>query len=385
MTPPELMQVIQNVASRGFSGQLLMQALGAELKRFTKTMVGMHGDKVTTQTAEEMERVGLTNTFYSTRDGDSMRINHFLAKNSYGAVFAVSAGLNESAVLKVLRNQDFQEEDTATAALALEMFMQSILYCVFHFNSSFVPIPKVYAPVNLQPQSGGPGVYGFVMEELDFNLDRVLLDPAVPEDVVFELLAQVMRALGFLFDTMQFMHNDLRPDNVMVQKNTMQIKLIDFGVACMTLENMRILPEMANRSNPYPYSSLCRRQMAQCDPAQLLGTILGHFNNGSLTGKPRLRNLLRTLFRYAIVQVGFTKAEYGGLKKLWRGTAPAPNWLEYDERSDTFLVRMVKVPYSVNLGIYGEDTRFIFHYCMQIPVMDDKFLPQNILEQLQRA
>ena len=57
----------------------------------------------------------------------------------------------------------------------------------------------------------------------------------IPQRVVINILAQILQVLEFLHDECHIIHRDIRPDNIMIQKDG-NIKLIDFGISAY-LEN----------------------------------------------------------------------------------------------------------------------------------------------------
>lgn len=388
----ELLAAVRAVVSSASTrtGKELMQAIARQLEPFVMTMYGQGPELVADRDVSpsriamisRMRDNGLTHDRYTAvsdeytavsnavSDRYTIAITNLLASGSNGAVMQVQQAQGP-AVLKVVRQDTGQQSHSKSQALLLEMFVQSTLYCLFTDIGMTAAVPQVYAPVKLIDNSNA--VYGLVMEELNHTLYWGIFQSELTDAQVNDCLRQVMAALAYLFNNAHFMHNDLRPDNVMLQRlpsGQFQVKLIDFGNACLNIGKARVLPDLATNANLEPFSTLCGRQSPLCDPAQLLGTILGYYNwDSENIGRPELYTFLAQLFKDSVVAIPQSHHYYQGLAQLY----PRPAWL--GSCGGDLLVYIETVPFQVDFGQY-RDVRFILDYCKI--VKDGRFDPARL-------
>lgn len=81
------------------------------------------------------------------------------------------------------------------------------------------------------PRPLGPGVF-YCMEYMDAGSLESLLDgpTSVPEPVLARITSRMVSGLAFLKDSLQIMHRDVKPTNVLVNSRG-EVKLCDFGVS----------------------------------------------------------------------------------------------------------------------------------------------------------
>jgi renal tumor antigen len=79
------------------------------------------------------------------------------------------------------------------------------------------------------------GYLAFVFELLSMNLNEVLHQRKAPFDEKSALLIvfQILKAVAFMHENFVF-HRDIKPENCMVNKDTLELKLVDFGSARQT-------------------------------------------------------------------------------------------------------------------------------------------------------
>jgi len=77
----------------------------------------------------------------------------------------------------------------------------------------------------------------------DVNLKGPILDNVpkklMAEPIVAIILHQVLQALAFAHNK-SVCHRDLKPENIMYNPRTHQIKLIDFGFACVAKDKLKV-------------------------------------------------------------------------------------------------------------------------------------------------
>lgn len=92
------------------------------------------------------------------------------------------------------------------------------------------------------------------------NLKGPILDNGpkrlMPEPTVAKIMTQVLKAIAFAHSK-NVSHRDIKPENIMFNPRTQEIKIIDFGFACITKEKLRIFcgtpsfmaPEIVNKKD----------------------------------------------------------------------------------------------------------------------------------------
>jgi len=65
---------------------------------------------------------------------------------------------------------------------------------------------------------------------------RNLYDKNLDEILITRIMAQICSALSYLHSK-SIMHRDVKPENIMINPLTMQIKLIDFGFAKQNIKD----------------------------------------------------------------------------------------------------------------------------------------------------
>ena len=64
-----------------------------------------------------------------------------------------------------------------------------------------------------------------------YNQDNPSGPHKLPEDVAYKILAQLVMALHAIHTPLRVCHRDVKPENVLVHPDTLQLKLLDFGLA----------------------------------------------------------------------------------------------------------------------------------------------------------
>lgn len=135
------------------------------------------------RTEDKLQEAGLPASAYAA-EGYAFEIRKYLAESANGMVFMVDqqGDAEVAAVLKVLLAH--KSDRVAQFEMALETFLQTVLYCYLEQRSGGrpVPVPRVIAPLQL---AGGMPRYGLVMERMDANLYDMIF--RVPENAYFRV------------------------------------------------------------------------------------------------------------------------------------------------------------------------------------------------------
>lgn len=143
---------------------------------------------------------------------------HKIGQGSYGVVFKVrSLSENKFYALKKIK---LSESDDSFPSIALREI--SILKSLSHPN--IVKLHKtVFSPKKRK-------LYLF-FEYLDIDLAKFLSQtPKIPFFLVTNLLFQMLKALDYLHSN-RIMHRDIKPKNMLLSIEKMELKLADFGLA----------------------------------------------------------------------------------------------------------------------------------------------------------
>jgi serine/threonine protein kinase len=164
--------------------------------------------------------------------------------NLYTGPFLASGSYNRltTAVLegqKVLLRTILRPPETGTKSVrifAIEVAIHAIL-------DGERGIPKLYLPIKIIRGDGGLDL-GCVIEHVTGETMLDVLQERHMNDVrAFTILINVMETLCHLWDQYGFRHRDLRADNIMVENEQDDIKLIDFGFSIIEKYGLDCNPE----------------------------------------------------------------------------------------------------------------------------------------------
>lgn len=164
-------------------------ALAALLLGFMLPMEPENEGDVDARTEDKLREAGLEASAYASPEY-AFEIQTYLAQSANGMVFRVDqdGDAEDAAVLKVLLAH--KADRVAQSEMALETFLQTVLYCYLQRRAAGrpVPVPRVIAPLRL---GGASPRYGLVMERMDANLYDMIF--RVPDDAHFYLRGDVVR------------------------------------------------------------------------------------------------------------------------------------------------------------------------------------------------
>ena len=184
--------------------------------------------------------INLENNFFQT----PISINDFIFKNNNigkgangNVIKAIYLKTGKIFAIKKLKQSDFEDKNKE-----IDFFRErKILYDLTDKNYNH--IVKLYADF----QDGNyrylvmEFVDGTTLENLRGNNEKGYLD----QNVVINILMQLLETLVYLHDNCHIMHRDIKPDNIILERNG-NIKLLDFGLSAYLVNQNKFL--VSNKS-----------------------------------------------------------------------------------------------------------------------------------------
>ncbi len=84
-------------------------------------------------------------------------------------------------------------------------------------------------------------VVGMVMENIDGLEFKKILYRTKNPDTILNILMKIIYTIEYLQNKLDFLHNDLKPDNIILDKNG-NIKIIDFGLSYIKFKQNHVFP-----------------------------------------------------------------------------------------------------------------------------------------------
>lgn len=140
---------------------------------------------------------------------------------------------NYKVAYKVLKNENFN------------LFLNECMILKILSNSNYIPKLYDYDIINLS----------LIIERCyDFDLYYYIRDYKISYEKKYEISFQIIDALDYIHSK-NIIYRDLKPENIIINIKTNEIKLIDFGCAIRTINNVNdlvgsyryIAPEILNR------------------------------------------------------------------------------------------------------------------------------------------
>jgi serine/threonine protein kinase len=188
-----------------------------------------------------------------------------LGSGTYGETLLTNFSIGgERVVMKVIqKTPHFTPEDVINEVIAQIVVVETTK----HMDFSEINLKGPFAPrVFLFAQDRNN--YYILNQIMDITLHRLLIDNGTFSNLTC-CLKHIAKILSVLFDTLEFNHRDLKPDNIMINEDG--VKLIDFGFCCMKYGGMRISPGYT-----FPRTELVNCSSRTRDMNSILYSILDH-------------------------------------------------------------------------------------------------------------
>lgn len=189
--------------------------------------------------SEELKFCNFNDKEYIIEDYHLIKI---LGKGTYGTVYEAKNSLNNHVVIKeVLKTEDMNEYREINNLKLLSKNCSEYFSCFYNYFET---------PNNLF----------IIMEYLDnhLTLSKVILDL---NKKLLKNKHQALNEIGIIINNLceglktmhsiKLAHNDIKPDNVMINIDNFNIKYIDFGMGCINEECQKILGYTLKYVDPY--------------------------------------------------------------------------------------------------------------------------------------
>lgn len=165
-----------------------------------------------------------------------------IAKGSYGIVHnaTMKKGTElKDVVIKLVKYKNAGQ----IADVIKEVIMQYIISSVIVFENSVCP--KVY---KIFINDEDDMIIGIVMDKVNSSFNDKLVElynfPAhIQLLFICTYLSRFSVIMDKLFELYNFNHRDMKPNNIMCGKDPLDVKIIDFGMSCMTYNGIKIYTE----------------------------------------------------------------------------------------------------------------------------------------------
>jgi serine/threonine protein kinase len=190
---------------------------------------------------------GTTNSkFLYTERGINVAITYthgiHIAKGAYGIVYNAVMSKDEYKTNVVIKLVKFKNVRQITDVIN-EVIMQYIISSVVVFGESVCPkIYKIF--INTEDDM----IIGIVMDKINSSfLDKLYELKNYPSYIQLSYICSYLLRLSIIFDKLfelyNFSHRDMKPNNIMCGTNPLDVKLIDFGMACMKYNGINIFTQ----------------------------------------------------------------------------------------------------------------------------------------------
>lgn len=171
----------------------------------------------------------------------------YIGGGAYGTIFLG----NSNRVYKRTTKKDYLDAEEFHKELFMEPFIQTLLQNDVSYGKNIAKLMGLYRDAgavaassrarttvsatgerSAAPIHKSNYTYYYVMEPIAYNIDRYI--GAVPPTVFITKLQQIGTILEYFKNNYGFYHCDLHGDNIMYMHPTGDIKIIDFGLSCIT-------------------------------------------------------------------------------------------------------------------------------------------------------
>ena len=142
------------------------------------------------------------------------KIIKYIGKGAYGIVYLVEKDKKKFA-MKVISKNFLSKYNKINEALIEKIILSKINHqSIIKLVSSFQTKTKLFYILEFCPN-----------QDLDFVLNKLNI---LPKNLAKQYSAEIINVLDYLHNKLKISHNDLKPSNIMLDKNY-HLKLIDFS------------------------------------------------------------------------------------------------------------------------------------------------------------